>query len=93
MNVHTLEPATSPGIAAGSASGQQKAALPQPSQKPSPGESLNSPGALWRRKSTVIAALSVLAILAHHNPASFISVRLTRQPMACEKRSRNQEDL
>ena len=35
------------------------------SQKPPPGRSWNSPSGLWRRKNTVIAALSIAAILLH----------------------------
>jgi heavy metal translocating P-type ATPase len=47
------------------ASGPEKGAEPKLSQEPPPGRSWNSPSALWRRKTTVIAALSIVAILLH----------------------------
>jgi heavy metal translocating P-type ATPase len=47
------------------ASGLDKGAGPKLSQEPPPGGPWNSPSALWRRKTTVIAALSIVAILLH----------------------------
>jgi len=38
---------------------------PKLSQKPPSGRSWNSPSGLWRRKTTVIAALSIAAIFLH----------------------------
>src|SRR6186713_2622331 len=38
---------------------------PAPSQEPPPGLSWNSPSGLWRRKTTVIAAVSIGSILVH----------------------------
>jgi hypothetical protein len=35
------------------------------SQEPTPGGSWNAPADLWRRKTTVIAALSIAAIVLH----------------------------
>ena len=43
----------------------EKGAEPKPSQEPPPSRSWNSPSALWHRKTTVIAALSIVAILSH----------------------------
>lgn len=47
------------------ASGSEKGAAPQLSQEPPAGRSWNSPAGLWHRKTTVIAALSIAAILWH----------------------------
>ena len=47
------------------ASGSENGAEPKLSQGPSPGRSWNSPSDLWRRRTTVIAALSIAAILLH----------------------------
>ena len=47
------------------ASGSEKGAEPKLSQEPPPGRSWNSPSGLWHRKTTVIAALSIVAILSH----------------------------
>ena len=47
------------------ASGLEKGTEPKLSQGPSPGRSWNSPSGLWRRRTTVIAALSIMAILLH----------------------------
>ena len=47
------------------ASGSEKGAEPKPGQEPPPGRSWNSPSGLWHRKTTVIAALSIVAILVH----------------------------
>ena len=47
------------------ASGPEKGAEPKLSQEPPPGRSWNSPSGLWHRKTTVIAALSIVAILLH----------------------------
>ena len=47
------------------ASGSEKGAEPKLSQNPPPGQSRNSPSGLWHRKTTVIAALSIVAILLH----------------------------
>ena len=47
------------------ASGSEKGAEPKLSQEPPPGRSWNSPSGLWHRKTTVIAALSIVAILLH----------------------------
>jgi len=47
------------------ASGSEKRAEPKLSQEPPPGRSWNSPSGLWQRKTTVIAALSIVAILLH----------------------------
>ena len=44
---------------------RQRVAEPKPSQALSPGSSWHSPAGLWRRKTTVIAALSIGAILLH----------------------------
>jgi heavy metal translocating P-type ATPase len=46
-------------------SGPEKGAQPKLSQEPPPGRSWNSASGLWRRKTTVIAALSVVAIVLH----------------------------
>ena len=46
------------------ASGSGHGAEPKLSQNP-PGQSPNSPSGLWHRKTTVIAALSIVAILLH----------------------------
>jgi cation transport ATPase len=43
----------------------EKGAEPKLSQEPPPGRSWNSPSGLWCRKTTVIAALSIVAILLH----------------------------
>ncbi len=43
----------------------EKGAEPKLRQKPPPGRSWNSPSGLWHRKTTVIAALSVVSILSH----------------------------
>ncbi len=42
-----------------------KTAEPKLGQEPPPGRSWNSPVGLWHRKTTVIAALSIVAILLH----------------------------
>jgi cation transport ATPase len=47
------------------ASGSAKGAEPRLSQEPPPGRNSNSPSGLWRRKTTVVAALSIAAILLH----------------------------
>ena len=47
------------------ASGSEKGAEPKLSQEPAPGRSWNSPAGPWHRKTTVIAALSIVAILLH----------------------------
>ena len=47
------------------ASGPENGAEPKLSQEPPPGRSWNSLSGLWRRKATVIAALSIVAILLH----------------------------
>ncbi len=47
------------------ASGSAKDAEPKPSQEPPPGRSWYSPSGLWQRKTTVIAALSVVGIALH----------------------------
>ena len=47
------------------ASGSEKEATPKLNQEPPPGRSWNSPSGLWHRKTTVIAALSIVAILLH----------------------------
>ena len=46
-------------------SGPEKGAEPKLSQEPPPGRSWDSPSDLWHRKTTVIAALSIVAILLH----------------------------
>jgi cation transport ATPase len=46
-------------------SGPEKGAEPKLSQEPPPRRSWNSPSRLWHRKTTVIAALSIAAILLH----------------------------
>jgi heavy metal translocating P-type ATPase len=45
--------------------GPEKGAEPKLSQEPPPGRSWNSRSGLWHRKTTVIAALSIMAILLH----------------------------
>ena len=47
------------------ASGSEKGAEPKLSQEPPPGRSWSSPSGLWQRKTTVIAVLSIVAILLH----------------------------
>jgi hypothetical protein len=47
------------------ASGSEKGAEPKLSQEAAPGRSWNSPSGLWHRKTTIIAALSIVAILLH----------------------------
>ena len=47
------------------ASGSEKEAEPELSQEPAAGRSWNSPAGPWRRKTTVIAAFSIVAILLH----------------------------
>jgi cation transport ATPase len=47
------------------ACGPETKADPKRSQEPPPGRSWNSPSGLWHRKTTVIAALSIFAILLH----------------------------
>ena len=47
------------------ASGSEKGAEPKLSQEPAAGRSWNSPSGPWHRKTTVIAALSIVAILLH----------------------------
>jgi len=47
------------------ASRSEKGAQPRLSQEPPPGRSWNSPSGLLHRKTTVIAALSIAAILSH----------------------------
>ncbi len=47
------------------ASGPVKRSEPKPSQEPPPGRSWYSPSGLWQRKTTVIAALSVVGIALH----------------------------
>ena len=47
------------------ASRPEKRAEPKLSQGPPPGRSWYSPSGLWQRKTTVIAALSIVAILLH----------------------------
>jgi heavy metal translocating P-type ATPase len=47
------------------ASGSGKGVERKLSQEPTPGRSWNSPSGLWHRKTTVIAALSIVAILLH----------------------------
>lgn len=47
------------------ASGPEKVAEPKPGQEPPPGRPWYSPSALWDRKTTIIAALALLAILLH----------------------------
>src|ERR1700682_373859 len=46
------------------ASGSEKGAEPKLSQEP-PGPSWNSPSGLWHRKTTIIAALSIVTIFLH----------------------------
>lgn len=43
----------------------QKGAKPKLGQEPVPSLSRNSPSALWHHKTTVIAAISIVAILLH----------------------------
>src|ERR1017187_4238626 len=47
------------------ANGAAKVTEPKLSTDPPPGRSWYSPSSLWRRKTTVIAALSIMAILLH----------------------------
>ncbi len=47
------------------ASGPEKKADPKLSSELRPGRSLNSPSGFWHRKTTIIAAFSVAAILVH----------------------------
>ena len=47
------------------ASGSERGAEQKPIQVRPPGRSWNSPAGLWYRKTTVIAALSIAAILLH----------------------------
>ncbi|MGI8783463.1 MAG: heavy metal translocating P-type ATPase [Acidobacteriota bacterium] len=47
------------------ASGSEKRAELKLSQEPPPGQSWNSPSGLWQRRTTVIAALSIVAIFLH----------------------------
>jgi heavy metal translocating P-type ATPase len=47
------------------ASSSEKKAKPKPSQEPPASRSWKSPSGLWQRKTTVIAVLSILAILLH----------------------------
>jgi heavy metal translocating P-type ATPase len=47
------------------ASGSERGAEQKPIQARPPGRSWNSPAGLWHRKTTVIAALSIAAILLH----------------------------
>src|ERR1017187_259234 len=47
------------------ANGAAKVTEPKLSTDPPPGRSWYSPSSLWRRKTTVIAALSIMAILVH----------------------------
>lgn len=47
------------------ASGPEEGRGPGLIQGPPPGRSWNSPSGLWNRKTTVIAALSILAIFLH----------------------------
>ena len=55
MNAVKQEPVTGP----------KKGPEPESIQEPSPARSWNSPSDLWNRKTTVIAALSIAAILLH----------------------------
>lgn len=43
----------------------EKGAAPRQSQEPPSGQPWNSPSAFWQRKTTVIAAFSIVAILSH----------------------------
>ena len=45
--------------------GSEKGEEPKLSQQPPPGRCWYSPSGLWHRKTTVIAALSIVAILSH----------------------------
>ncbi len=47
------------------ASDSEKGPEPNPSQEPPTGQTWGSPSGLWQRRTTVIAALSVVAILLH----------------------------
>jgi hypothetical protein len=47
------------------ARGSEKAVEPKLSQEPPPSRSWNSPSGLWHRKTTIIAALSIVTILLH----------------------------
>ena len=47
------------------ARGQENGNDPKMSRKPPPDRSWNSPSGLWHRKTTVIAAFSILAVLLH----------------------------
>ncbi len=47
------------------ASGKDRQTAPNPAQPPRPGPSWVSPSGLWRRKTTIIALLSLAAILLH----------------------------
>ena len=46
-------------------SGSEKGAEPKLSQAPPPGRSWNSLSGIWQRKTTVIAALSIVSILLY----------------------------
>ncbi len=46
-------------------SGPEKVAAPKPAPEPPPARPWYSPSSLWRRKTTIIAAFSIAAILVH----------------------------
>ena len=68
MKTNTLTPEPAPmktALEHPTASGPEKGADPKRSQEPPPGQSWYSPSGLWHCKTTVIAALCVVAILLH----------------------------
>lgn len=54
-----------PDVAPPPTRGQERVATPQPTPEPSPARPGSSPSTLWQSKTTIIAAFSIVAILAH----------------------------
>ena len=65
-NTLTTEPAPMKAVPAHPpASGPEKKSGQKPSQNPPPGKSSNSSSRFWHRKTTIIAAFSIAAIMVH----------------------------
>jgi cation transport ATPase len=54
-----------PNVAPPPTSGPEKVATPTPAPEPPPARPWYSPSTLWQRKTTIIAAFSIVAILVH----------------------------
>ena len=61
----TEPPSTKPNVAPPPTSGPEKVATPKPTPELPPARPWYSPSTLWQRKTTIIAASSIVAILVH----------------------------